>query len=204
MRARRADRRRTARCVSVARIAVVHRHHHAVASVERPPAPTPVVVPPPCTETELRAEAETLAQARAAVFCLVNRLRVEHGEHPLTLSTPLEDAAEVHGLEMDEQQFFEHTSPDGSTITLRDEQAGYITEADVGYVVGENLAWGTLGKSTPASIVAAWEASPDHLANMLESRYTQTGIAVLPQTPSSEAAGIQGATYVQEFGTIVE
>jgi uncharacterized protein YkwD len=50
--------------------------------------------------------------------------------------------------------------------------------------------------------LAAWEASPEHLANMLEARYSETGVAVLAALPV-EGEGAPGATYVQEFGTVV-
>ena len=47
-------------------------------------------------------------------------------------------------------------------------------------MIGENLAWGTLQLSTPQAIVAAWIASPGHLANILEAQYRETGIGVSP------------------------
>ena len=70
-------------------------------------------------------------------------------------------------------------------------------------MIGENLAWGTLTLSTPEAIVKAWIASPEHLANILEAKYHDTGIDVEPEVPSSLAEGVQGALYTQEFGVIV-
>ena len=72
-----------------------------------------------------------------------------------------------------------------------------------GYVIGENLAWGTLGLATPQAIVEAWIASPGHLANILEGQYRDTGIAIVPATPPSLGEGEPGATYAQEFGVIL-
>ena len=68
---------------------------------------------------------------------------------------------------------------------------------------GENLAWGTYQLSTPQAIVAAWIASPGHLANILEAQYKETGIAITPSVPESVAPGATGATYAQEFGVII-
>jgi len=99
--------------------------------------------------------------------------------------------------------YFEHVSPSGVTPVDRMRASGYIPNEQVGYVVGENLAWGTLSLSTPQAIVAAWVASPGHLANILESHYAETGIAVVPSVPASLADGAVGATYAQEFGVIV-
>ena len=42
-----------------------------------------------------------------------------------------------------------------------------------------------------------------HLANILESQYTETGVAVTAQVPPSLANGAPGATYAQEFGVVV-
>jgi uncharacterized protein YkwD len=80
---------------------------------------------------------------------------------------------------------------------------GYIPGPSFGYVIGENLAWGTLNLSTPQAIVSAWTASPGHLANILEARYKDTGIGIVAAVPPSLAGGEPGATYAQEFGVIL-
>ena len=67
-------------------------------------------------------------------------------------------------------------------------------------MIGENLAWGTLSLATPRAIVAAWLASPGHLANILEARYLETGIGVSPAVPVLAERRRPGATYAQEFG----
>lgn len=148
-------------------------------------------------------EAANVGLVRAAVLCLINRMRAEHGELPLEADARLEASAESHTEEMIAADYFEHVSPSGLTPVGRDEQTGYIPNSSVGYVIGENLAWGTLSLSTPEAIVAAWAASPGHLANILESQYLDTGIGVVPAVPASLADGASGATYAQEFGVII-
>ncbi len=157
-----------------------------------------------CQNTELTPEAANIALVRAAVLCLINRKRAENAELPLTPNPQLEAAAEGHCQEMIAEDYFAHVSPSGETPVDRIRETGYIPNANVGYVIGENLAWGTYNLSTPASIVAAWIASPGHLANILEANYRDTGIAVTPAVPSSLAQGAPGATYAQEFGVIVQ
>jgi uncharacterized protein YkwD len=156
-----------------------------------------------CENTELTPEAGNLGLIRAAVLCLVNVKRAQNGESPLRLSAQLGQAAEGHSHELISADYFAHVSPSGLTPVDRVRGTGYIPGRSVGYVIGENLAWGTYGLSTPAAIVSAWIASPGHLANILESQYTETGIGVLPQVPPSLANGAPGATYAQEFGAIV-
>ncbi len=157
-----------------------------------------------CQNTELTPEAANIPLVRAAVLCLVNRERAEAGENPLVLSAQLEQAAEGHCQELIADDYFAHVSPTGETPVDRIRETGYIPGPNVGYVIGENLAWGTYQLSTPQAIVSAWIASPGHLANILEAQYRETGIGVTPAVPSSLAPGAPGATYAQEFGVIIQ
>jgi len=161
------------------------------------------VLATPCANTELTPAAENLALVRSAVLCLINRERAEHGLNPLVVNPRLEGAAEGHCSELIADDYFAHVSPGGETPVDRIRRTGYIPGPSVGYVIGENLAWGTYSLSTPRSIVAAWIASPGHLANILEGQYTETGIGIAPAVPSSLGGGSPGATYAQEFGVII-
>jgi uncharacterized protein YkwD len=161
------------------------------------------VLATPCQNTQLIPEAANLALARAAVLCLVNTARAQNGLEPLGTDPSLERAAESHGKEMLSLDYFDHVSPSGLTPVQRVRTTGYIPNSEVGYVVGENLAWGTLTLATPQAIVSAWIASPEHLANILESKYRDTGIDVEPEVPAKLAEGVAGALYTQEFGVIV-
>jgi uncharacterized protein YkwD len=167
------------------------------------PAAIAAVLATPCQNTELIPSPGNIELVRAAVLCLINRERAQNGEAPLALSLQLQQAAEGHAGELVSADYFEHVSPSGVTPVDRIRSTGYIPGPNVGYVIGENLAWGTLALSTPQSIVSAWIASPGHLANILEAHYTDTGIGVTPQVPPSLAGGQAGATYAQEFGVIV-
>lgn len=157
----------------------------------------------PCPNTEVIPEAANLAVVRAAVLCLINRERAQNGDTPLQTSPELEAAAEEHSQELIADDYFAHVSPSGETPVDRIRATGYIPSASDGYVIGENLAWGTYDLATPQAIVSAWIASPEHLANILESQYIETGIGVVPAVPASLAEGAPGATYAQEFGVII-
>jgi uncharacterized protein YkwD len=161
------------------------------------------VLATPCENTELTPTGENLFAVRGAVLCLINRERAEHGIAPLTANVQLEEAAESHNAEMLAVDYFAHVAPDGETPVDRIKQTGYIESSSDGYVIGENLAWGTYQLSSAKSIVEAWIASPEHLANILESRYTETGIGVTPAVPQSIGEGNPGATFAEEFGVIV-
>jgi uncharacterized protein YkwD len=161
------------------------------------------VLATPCQNTQLMPESGNIALIRAAVMCLVNRLRAQNDELPLQSNAQLEQSAQSHSDEMVAVDYFEHVSPTGVTPVGRDLITRYIPSPDVGYVIGENLAWGTLALATAQSVVAAWTASPGHLANILESQYLDTGIGVTAEAPALLANGAQGATYAQEFGLII-
>jgi uncharacterized protein YkwD len=169
-----------------------------------PPAATIAsVLATPCQSTELVPEAGNVEQVEQATVCLVNQERARGGELPLAFNTELAQAAEGHSAEMAGQDYFAHVAPNGETPLQRVQGTGYIPNAQVGYTLGENIAWGTLSLATPNSIVAAWIASPEHLANILESKYRDTGIDVEPEVPAQLSEGVAGALYTQEFGVIV-
>lgn len=156
-----------------------------------------------CAHTGLRPNARNLSLIRTATLCLVNRERAAHGERSLRLNVRLDRAAETHTASMASGDYFEHFGPSGQTPLARMRAAGYISSSHVGYEVGENIAWGTLGMATPRAIVSAWMRSPGHRANILDGRYRDTGIGISPNPPASLADGQPGAVYTQDFGVII-
>jgi uncharacterized protein YkwD len=173
------------------------------AASQRAAATIAAVLAAPCQNTELTPEAANVALAREAVLCLINRKRAENDESPLVINANLQAAAESHCEELIADDYFAHVSPSGETPVDRIRDSGYIPGPNVGYVIGENLAWGTYQLSTPQAITSAWFASPGHLANILEAQYRETGIAITPAVPETVAPNAPGATYAQEFGVII-
>ncbi len=162
------------------------------------------VLATPCQDTEARPEAGNTEVLAAATLCLVNQVRARNGELPLAPNPKLEEAAVEHSREMVSEDYFAHVSPSGETPLQRVRATGYVPNDQVGYTVGENIAWGTLQLSTPSAIVAAWVASPEHLANILDRDYRDAGMGVAPAAPPSLSGGSPGGVYTQEFGVIVE
>jgi uncharacterized protein YkwD len=156
-----------------------------------------------CPDIELTPNEENLESIRTATLCLVNRERTAHGENPLRLNPALEKTAQAHTEDMAFGDYFEHVGPRGDTPVSRMRAAGYIYNSQVGYEVGENIAWGTLWLATPRAIVAAWMASPGHRANILDARFRDTGVGVWPRAPESLSHGEAGAIYTQDFGVII-
>jgi uncharacterized protein YkwD len=156
-----------------------------------------------CANALLQPTAQNLESIRAATLCLVNHERSAHGEAPLHANSHLQQAAQGHTESMVQDDYFEHLGPQGETPLQRMRAAGYIYSSQLGYAVGENIAWGTLWLGNPHAIVAAWMASPGHRANILDAQYRDTGIGVSPHPPSSLSGGQAGGIYTQDFGVIV-
>lgn len=156
-----------------------------------------------CPGASLTPNEDNLETIRAATLCLVNRERADNGEGGLQPNAQLQQAAQGHSESMVQEDYFEHTSPNGATPLSRMRAAGYIYSSQVGYEVGENIGWGTLWLATPNAIVAAWMASPGHRANILDSHFQDTAIGVSPHAPASLGHGQAGAIYTQDFGVII-
>jgi uncharacterized protein YkwD len=135
------------------------------------------------------------AIGRAEVLTLVNAARGAArrcGERafgaspPLRVSPLLEQVAQRHAEDMARRGYFDHTGADGSTPQQRIDRGGYAWS-----ISGENLA---LGRMSSREAVDGWLASPGHCANIMEPRFAETGIALVP------GRGRDRATYwVQAF-----
>lgn len=106
---------------------------------------------------------------------LINQYRAQNGVGPLELSSSLSVAAERHSEDMATYGFFSHTTqqssyyPTGSTHAERVTAEGYPPNN----YTGENIA---TGYTTAEEVLAAWQASPDHNAIMLDGTYKAIGI----------------------------
>lgn len=104
------------------------------------------------------------------LLILTNKVRVAHNLSPLVLNNDLGKAAELKAENMFAQNYWAHTSPNGTTPWYFFKQAGYTYT-----YAGENLA---RGFTKSEDIVNAWMASPTHRENMLSSNYTEIGFAI--------------------------
>jgi uncharacterized protein YkwD len=153
-----------------------------------------------CADRDLLPDASNATAVRAATLCLLNGERADAGLVALRTSARLAAAAEGHSVDMVGQQFFSHTSADGRDLAARIRVTGYLDPRKA-WTVGENIAWGSGTLATPASIVAAWMASPGHRDNLLNPAFREIGIGVALGSPRQrDLAG--AATYTTDFGTV--
>ena len=129
-------------------------------------------------------------------FDLVNAERTALGLAALKINANLQAAAERHAADMAEHYTTSHTGSDASSTEDRILDANYMLYHNYtaqAYAYGENTASANLAFDTIADVVAAWMASPGHMANIIDSDYAETGFAVV--------AGDDGNTYFcQTFG----
>lgn len=100
-----------------------------------------------------------------AVLALINEIRIQNGLNVLTWNNSLEQSANTRAPEI--VNTFEHIRPDGND---------WYTAINTTYkAAGENIA---AGQSTPTQVVQEWMDSPGHRANILNSNFTEMGVAL--------------------------
>ena len=100
-----------------------------------------------------------------------NAEREKEGLSTLMKNQDLMSAAEFKVDDMFKNQYFEHVSPiDGKDVTY------WVGEVNYLYLyVGENLALGDF--KSESELVQAWMNSPGHRENIMNSNYTEIGVA---------------------------
>ena len=129
----------------------------------------------------------------AAVLCLTAQARSRAHRAALRGAAALKRSAALKVDSIERCGTFTHT-PCGAKMWSSMSRTGYARGC---YSVGENLAWADVG-TTPRQVVQAWLASSEHRANLLDSRFRDTGVASRVVTLAD--AG-QVELWVQHFGS---
>lgn len=150
------------------------------------PTPTPIPTPPPVvTPTPTPTPGNNATEQ--AIFNLVNQNRQQQGLAPLSLNAKLNEAAKIQADQMVALRTMDHNLPGAQYPGLVDR----INHVGYRYATaGENIAY---GYSDANSVMNGWMNSSGHRANILNTSYTEMGVAV-SYTPE----GIP--YYAQVFG----
>lgn len=153
------------------------------------PSPDPAAARPHC------AGADSLGGSPArrlqAMTCLLNAAREDAGERPLHADRRLQRSAAAKARDIARCHQFEH-DPCGEPWQAGMRSAGYARGR---YRVSENLAWASHG--TPRTVLRRWLRSRPHRANLLDRRYSDTGLA--RRSAELPTVGIV-EIWVQHFG----
>ncbi|WP_103069359.1 CAP domain-containing protein [Aquimarina sediminis] len=139
-----------------------------------------------------------VSQEMQELLSLVNQAREAEGVHPLTINTKLTAAAEFHANDMNNNGFFSHTGSNGSSVSDRVNDQGYSWRR-----VAENIA---KGQRNPQEVHDAWMNSSGHRRNILNSGYTEIGLARVASywvqvfaAPSGAASSRSNAIVMEQF-----
>ena len=150
--------------------------------------------------TEAPAPQRSLAANRRAdlerqMWVLINqdRLRPETfaetggRAQPLKWNENLAAVARAHSLDMLERRFFSHVDPDGTTFSMRINEAGIPWQE-----AGENIAIYETTSGAEAAFMNEPRFQHNHRANILNPSYTDVGIGIVK--------GPDGSLYItQDF-----
>lgn len=100
---------------------------------------------------------------------LVNQARAKEGREALVMNAKLVAAAEFHANDMNDNNFFDHTGFNGSSVSDRvnDQEYAWLN-------VGENIA---RGQRSVEQVHNSWMNSDGHRRNILNANYTEIGLA---------------------------
>lgn len=113
---------------------------------------------------------EISAQESKKIISLTNQLRREKSVTSLIENKLLDEAAYQKAQDMLVKQYFSHIGPDDKNMSDWLGAVGYKYS-----IAGENLA---MGFSSAPDVMRAWENSPTHYANLIDSDYDEIGVAM--------------------------
>jgi len=155
----------------------------AVAQTETSkPAKTPEVQAEPAAEQQPPAvpQSDFVSRAETRILVLMNSERANEGLPALALDAQLSKLARAHSADMIARDFFDHKNPDGCSSSCRANNADYSWSA-----IGENIymteGYDLSAEAEAAMVVDGWMHSDGHRANILGSKYTNTGVGVVVQ-----------------------
>lgn len=124
------------------------------------------------TEQKINTPKQEAPSANAyadAVVSLVNQERAKAGLQPLQIDAKLSGMAMDKAKDMNNNQYFSHTSPTyGSPFDMMKQYGIQFSYA------GENIA---MGQQSPDQVMQDWMNSQGHRENILKSEYTTIGVA---------------------------
>ena len=153
----------------------------ATTTTEPPPPPTTVRPNPPQSQPPTQPNPTTAppatqppappppASTSSDAIALTNQARANAGLAALSSNGALNSAAASHSADQAAMNQMTHTGSNGSNAGDRIRAAGYSPGT-----WGENVA---AGYGSSSAVVAGWMGSSGHRANILNSAFTQIGVA---------------------------
>lgn len=150
-----------------------------------------------CKGASKAAHKMKVKRAERATLCLLNKQRRSRGLPALRNQRHHKRAARQHNRLMVRANCFSHSCPGGKSLVQRLLSTAYLP-CNCYWGVGENIAYGTGGRSSPRKVVRAWMKSTGHRRNILDRSFRHIGVAVKQGVPVRTAS--KGGTYTTDFG----
>jgi uncharacterized YkwD family protein len=116
------------------------------------------------------ADTTDLTEEEQEFLNLINANRKNNGLEELKIDSEIENIARLKAKDLEENNYFSHTSPSYGNLD------NMLNLFSIEYSAsGENIA----GNKNLAGAVEAWLNSTNHKANVLNSEYNYTGVAVV-------------------------
>lgn len=131
----------------------------------------------------------------SSLLVQTNQERIKDGEPLLRLNDKLIQAAILKANDMYKNQYWDHTSPQGTPPWKWLNDVGYNYD-----VAGENLA---KNFDSTKAVMAAWMASPEHKANILKPEYKEVGFAIVYGKLNGQPTSLIVAFYGQPDSRVV-
>lgn len=127
------------------------------------------------------SDEDNFISLEAAILSETNARRADYNLAPLSYSAAAENVAKAKTKEMFTRNYFAHTSPYTGNLKSQFAKWGSIKLGTNATIIGENIMYmNNYNKKevTAKFLVDQWMNSEKHRENILNSNYTQIGIAV--------------------------
>lgn len=145
---------------------------------------------------------QEITLAEDATRCLVNVERRRHGMRGMRLNKDLKESSSWQAGDMVDHAYFDHQRSGGPSLSARITRFGFGTKGS--YMVGENIAWSTVGYASPRQMVTMWMHSPGHRENILRRKFREQAVAAVVVNGDEIGGYYEGngplVIYVNQFG----
>lgn len=132
---------------------------------------------------------DALARQADNIIVLTNELRIKNNLPALNVNLILDNSANLKAQDMNANNYFSHTDKLGRGLDYYLKQVGYKYN-----FAGENLA---VGYVDARSVVRAWQKSPTHYANLVDTDFKELGIGIV----NGQYQGAPASFIVSHFGS---
>jgi len=122
-----------------------------------------------------KAPQANLSGYEARVLDLLNTVRVDNGLSALAPDQGLTDISRARSSDLLSRDYFSHYTPEGTNVFDLMKESGIQFSA-----AGENLAHARPPDiGTPEAFLDAWMNSPEHKANIMQSKFGTIGVGMV-------------------------